>query len=68
MENVNESIVFHAGTKLENNLVFTNGGRVMAITSMANSLNEALEKSYQSINLIHYKGKVFRNDIGFEFL
>ncbi len=68
MENVNESIVFHAGTKLENNLVFTNGGRVMAITSMANSLNEALEKSYQSINQIHYKGKVFRNDIGFEFL
>jgi phosphoribosylamine--glycine ligase len=68
MEDVNESIIFHAGTKIENNLVFTNGGRVMAITSLANTMSEALEKCYQSINQIHYNGKVFRNDIGFEFL
>jgi len=67
IDQVNESIVFHAGTKLIGSKCVTHGGRVMAVSSLGNSLNEALERSYQSINLIQFQGKVYRNDIGFEF-
>lgn len=67
IDQVKDSIVFHAGTKLIDSKCVTNGGRVMAVSSLGNSLNEALERSYQSINLIQFQGKVYRNDIGFEF-
>jgi phosphoribosylamine--glycine ligase len=68
LENVKDSIVFHAGTKMLDSKCVTNGGRVMAVSSLGNSLKNALEVSYQSINLIHFQGKVYRNDIGFEFI
>lgn len=67
LEKVKDSMVFHAGTKSIDSKCVTNGGRVMAVSSMGNTLKNALEKSYQSINLIQFQGKVFRNDIGFEF-
>jgi phosphoribosylamine--glycine ligase len=67
LEKVKESIVFHAGTKSIDSKCVTNGGRVMAISSLGNSLKNALELSYQSVNLIQFQGKVYRNDIGFEF-
>lgn len=67
LEKVKDSMVFHAGTKSIDSKCVTNGGRVMAISSMGDTLKNALEKSYQSINLIQFQGKVFRNDIGFEF-
>ena len=67
-ENVTESIVFHAGTKLENNKVVTNGGRVMAITSFGNSIEEALEKSYKSIDKIKFENMNYRTDIGFDLV
>jgi phosphoribosylamine--glycine ligase len=60
--------VFHAGTKSIDSKCVTNGGRVMAISSLGNSLKNALELSYQSVNLIQFQGKVYRNDIGFEFI
>jgi phosphoribosylamine--glycine ligase len=65
---VDESIVYHAGTALKDNKVVTSGGRVMAITSLANSMEEALEKSYRSINKIHFDGMNFRKDIGFDLM
>jgi phosphoribosylamine--glycine ligase len=65
---VDESIVYHAGTALKDNKVVTSGGRVMAITSLANSMEEALEKSYKSINKIHFDGMNFRKDIGFDLM
>tara|TARA_B100000795_G_C22803769_1_gene443498 strand:- start:2331 stop:3605 length:1275 start_codon:yes stop_codon:yes gene_type:complete len=65
-ESVEESIVFHAGTKIKENQVVTNGGRVMAITSFGNSIDEALEKSYNSVNKIHFDKINFRKDIGFD--
>ena len=68
LENVTDSILFHAGTKMLDSKCVTNGGRVMAVSSLGNSLKNALEQSYQSINLIHFQGKVYRNDIGFEFI
>jgi phosphoribosylamine--glycine ligase len=67
-ESVEESIVFHAGTIIKDNKVVTNGGRVMAITSFGNTIDEALEKSYNSINKIHFDKINFRKDIGFDLV
>ncbi len=65
-EKVEESIVFHAGTTIKNDKVITNGGRVMAITSLGNTIEEALEKSYSSIDKIHFDKMNYRKDIGFD--
>jgi len=62
------SIVFQAGTKMEGTETLTNGGRVLAITSLGNTLSEALEHSYQSLSGINFDGMKYRKDIGFEFL
>tara|TARA_B110000046_G_C13018537_1_gene409965 strand:- start:1273 stop:2547 length:1275 start_codon:yes stop_codon:yes gene_type:complete len=67
-ESVEESIVFHAGTTIKDNRVVTNGGRVMAVTSFGNTIDEALEKSYNSINKIHFDEINFRKDIGFDLV
>ncbi len=66
LEKVTESMVFHAGTQLENEKVFTNGGRVMAISSYGTDFKEALEKSYASIEKLHFEGMNYRRDIGFD--
>ncbi|MCH3883757.1 phosphoribosylamine--glycine ligase [Tenacibaculum aquimarinum] len=66
--NVKDSIVYHAGTKLENDTVLTNGGRVMAVTSFGNTIEEALEKSYNSIDKISFDKMNFRKDIGFDLI
>ena len=68
IENINESIVFHAGTSLKEDKVLTNGGRVMAITSFGENIQEALDKSYSSIKKIHFDKMNFRKDIGFDLL
>jgi phosphoribosylamine--glycine ligase len=61
---VQESMVFHAGTKLENGKVVTNGGRVLAVTSYGNNVQEATKKSYQSIEKLSFDKMYFRKDIG----
>jgi phosphoribosylamine--glycine ligase len=66
IENVQKSIVFHAGTKKDGEKVMTNGGRVLAITSYGNSIQEALQQSYQSIENIRFKKMKYRTDIGFD--
>lgn len=68
LEDVKESTVFHAGTSLKNNRVITAGGRVLAVTALAISLEEALEKSYRSANHIHFDYKYYRKDIGQDLL
>jgi phosphoribosylamine--glycine ligase len=68
LENVENSIVFHAGTKLDNGNVVSNGGRVMAITSYGNSFQEALAQSYQNIEKIKFDQMNFRKDIGFDLV
>ena len=65
-ENINDSIVFHAGTKLENEKIVTNGGRVLAITSLGKTFDEAIKKSYQNISKLHFDKMYFRKDIGFD--
>jgi phosphoribosylamine---glycine ligase len=62
------SLLFHAGTRLINNELVTNGGRVMAVTSLANNLSDAIAQSKLCAKQIVYEGKYYRNDIGFEFL
>lgn len=59
-----QSIVFHAGTKLQQNQVITAGGRVIAVTSFANNVMAAFQKSYETANNIEFSGKYFRNDLG----
>jgi phosphoribosylamine--glycine ligase len=66
LENVSESIVFHAGTKSENDKIVTSGGRVLAVTSYGSSYEEAIKKSYQSINLLCFDKMYYRKDIGFD--
>jgi phosphoribosylamine--glycine ligase len=66
MENIEDSIVFHAGTKLENGQVVSNGGRVMAVTSFGENFQEAIKKSYQNIEKLHFDKMYFRKDIGFD--
>ena len=66
IENVDESIIFHAGTLNRNDEIYTNGGRVLSVVSTAPNLKEALKKSYKTISKIHFQGKTFRKDIGFD--
>ena len=68
LEKIEDSIVFHAGTKLENLKVVSNGGRVLAITSYGNDYNEAIKKSYQNIEKLHFDKMYFRTDIGFDLV
>jgi phosphoribosylamine--glycine ligase len=66
IENISDSIVFHAGTKIANGEIVTNGGRVLAVTSYGDHLDEAIKKSYQNIDKLHFDKMYFRTDIGFD--
>ncbi len=68
LDKVSSSIVFHAGTKVLDDSTVTSGGRVLAITSLANSMQEALEKSYQNVKLVNFDKKNFRSDLGRDLL
>ncbi len=68
LENVKDSIVFHAGTKMNKGNIESNGGRVMAVSSYGLDLENGLKKSYKSIEEIKYKGKSYRKDIGFDLI
>lgn len=61
-----ESIIFHAGTREKDGEVLTAGGRVLAITSLANDFKEALKKSYRRIEKISFENMYYRKDIGMD--
>ncbi|EDM45249.1 phosphoribosylamine--glycine ligase [unidentified eubacterium SCB49] len=65
-ENVTDSIVFHAGTKLDGSDVVTNGGRVIAVTSLDDDYKNAIKKSYQNCEKITFDRMYYRTDIGFD--
>jgi phosphoribosylamine--glycine ligase len=66
LENVEDSIVFHAGAILKDNRIVTSGGRVMAITSYGNTYEEAIKKSYLNIDKLYFDKMNYRKDIGFD--
>lgn len=66
LDKVDNSVVFHAGTKLNNDDIVTAGGRVLAVTSYGQTMEEALANSYQNIEKIEFEGNYYRKDIGFD--
>lgn len=68
IETISDSLVFHAGTKIENGKIVTNGGRVLAVTSFGENFEEAIKKSYQNIEKLRFDKMYFRTDIGFDLL
>lgn len=70
---VNDVILFHAGTKLAQNATGakgyeTNGGRVLAVTAIADNIKQAIDRAYEAVSLIHFNGMQYRKDIGFKAL
>ena len=66
LDRTKESVVFHAGTKMEDDKVITSGGRVLAVSSWGETMKEALGISYRNAGLIKFKGVYYRTDIGFD--
>ena len=64
MDEVKDSVLFHAGTAMKDGQVVTNGGRVLAVSSYGATKDEALAKSFRGAQQITYEGKYFRSDIG----
>ncbi|MBO0931014.1 phosphoribosylamine--glycine ligase [Fibrella aquatilis] len=65
---LDEVTAFHAGTADNNGATVTNGGRVLAITAMANSLENAIRKSQEAARMVQFDGKYFRKDIGLDLI
>jgi phosphoribosylamine--glycine ligase len=68
VEEVKESIVFHAGTNMKEGNVVSAGGRVLSVSSFGKNIGEALTISYNNASSIHFDGCYYRKDLGFEFL
>ncbi len=68
LEKVEDSLVFHAGTQEQNGQILSSGGRVLAVTSFGDSIQEATKKSYQNIAKLHFDTMYFRKDIGRDLL
>ena len=66
IESVEDSIIFHAGTALKEGQIVTNGGRVIAVTSMNEDYKEAIKKSYQNVAKLTFDRMYYRTDIGFD--
>jgi phosphoribosylamine--glycine ligase len=66
LEAIENSVVFHAGTKLEENQIVTNGGRVIAVSSYGADKEEALAHCFSTIQQIKFKDQYYRKDIGFD--
>lgn len=66
LENTNQNgtFVYHAGTKIKAGKLVTNGGRVLGVTAFGDTLEEAINKSYESVNKICYENIFYRKDIG----
>lgn len=65
---IKDAVVFHSGTKKENNKIFTSGGRVLGVTGLGNTIKDAIDKTYQAIGKINFEGMHYRKDIGYRAL
>jgi len=68
LDNIRDSIVFHAGTVQEESLIKTSGGRVLAVTSVQDTMFDAVQHAVADAGRIYYDGRYFRTDIGFDLL
>ena len=68
IDNIRKSIAFHAGTTSEGGVIKSNGGRVIAITSLQDSQFDALQSATADAARIYFDGKYFREDIGFDLM
>ncbi|GAB4131374.1 MAG: phosphoribosylamine--glycine ligase [Bacteroidia bacterium] len=68
LEEVQNAVVFHAGTKISGSDIVSNGGRVMAFTALGNSIREALEGSFGAVSKVKFEGCYYRRDIGQDLL
>lgn len=66
LDTVKNSVVFHAGTKQQNGTLVTSGGRVLGVTAVAPTLEQAIANAYEDVNRIHFDGAHFRTDIGMQ--
>jgi phosphoribosylamine---glycine ligase len=64
LNNSDDSIIFHAGTKSKNNTILSNGGRVLNVTATGYSSKDAIKNAYNGLNKIKFEGMYFRKDIG----
>jgi len=74
VDRMKDVVVFHAGTKIRESGVrsqglgvkyITNGGRVLGVTGLGNTIKEAIDKTYQAVEKIHFEGMHYRRDIGY---
>ena len=68
LETNEDTIIFHAGTKIEGKKIVSSGGRVLTVTSFGKNISETVNKSFQVSDKINFKAKYFRRDIGYEFI
>ena len=64
----NDIKVFHSGTRSENDNILTNGGRVLCVTALGDSLNQSNKNAYSAVSEIDWDGKYYRKDIGFRVM
>lgn len=68
IDNIRKSLAFHAGTVLEGGVIKSNGGRVLAVTSLQDNMFESLQSATADAARIYFDGKYFREDIGFDLM
>ncbi|AQG81607.1 phosphoribosylamine--glycine ligase [Spirosoma montaniterrae] len=68
LERLDDVTAFHAGTLAQNGHILTNGGRVLALTAQANSLENAVRKSQEAARMVQFDGKRYRKDIGLDLI
>ena len=68
LDDVEDVIPFHAGTTIKNGKVVTNGGRVIAVSALGNSIRDALAKSNKAAQQITWDGRYYRTDLGFDII